>query len=295
MLPALSRLPDIRALIDGKNYFILYSPRQSGKTTVINAAVDRINDEGKYCALYHSLKSLSEITDKDEAMSMLIGDLEKALNMSDFNALQDFSNDSFWLDVKAKSYFKYSSVSVWLNSLCKKLDKDLVVFFDDTDCLNEQVLFSFLSQLRKGFTVRDTVPFPRSIALIGLRYIRGYNVKLRDESGSLGPIIPFNIITEALTLDDFTLSEIRTLYVQHTEATTGQVFEEGAIQRTWHWSEGQPWLVNALTSHVVEKILDNDHNPAITAGHIDQAADYLIRRRGDTHIDSLMALISEPG
>jgi hypothetical protein len=95
-----------------------------------------------------------------------------------------------------------------------------------------------------------------------------------------------------LTLANFTKDEIKALYGQHTEAT-GQVFEEKAILRAWYWSEGQPWLSNALAREAVVEILKNNYSQPVTGELIDQAAETLIIRR-DTHIDSLLARLSEP-
>jgi hypothetical protein len=111
-------------------------------------------------------------------------------------------------------------------------------------------------------------------------------------SESMGTASPFNIITEALTLPNFTLDEVKVLYAQHTEAT-GQVFMDEALERAWYWSEGQPWLVNALARQVVENVLARDYGPTINSDHIDKAADNLMKRR-DTHIDSLLARLHEP-
>jgi hypothetical protein len=148
-----------------------------------------------------------------------------------------------------------------------------------------------LAQLRDGYIERDTTPFPRSIALIGMRNIRDYKADVRPDSETLGSGSPFNI-AEALTLANFTQEEINALYGQHTKAT-GQVFSDEAVQKAWYWSEGQPWLVNALAREAVGKILGKNYGPAITEGLIDQAADNLMKRR-DTHIDSLLARLSEP-
>ncbi len=45
--------PELHRLIDGKKYFVMHAPRQSGKTTLLRAIVDRLNSgegEGKYQA-----------------------------------------------------------------------------------------------------------------------------------------------------------------------------------------------------------------------------------------------------
>ncbi|MDR2198778.1 MAG: hypothetical protein LBR53_04880 [Deltaproteobacteria bacterium] len=164
---------------------------------------------------------------------------------------------------------------IWLRALCERLDKNLVLFFDEVDALFGDALLSFLSQLRDGFVDRDLSHFPRSIALIGLRNMRNHKLQIAPEDQFLGYASPFNIIKKSLTLQNFTLNQIASLYSQHTEAS-GQVFQEESIQRSFLWSEGQPWLVNALACEVVEEILNNDYKIDINASHIDLAADNLI-------------------
>ena len=52
MLPALDRLPGIRELVAGGNYFVIHAPRQTGKTTALQALVQEINEKGDAFALY---------------------------------------------------------------------------------------------------------------------------------------------------------------------------------------------------------------------------------------------------
>jgi hypothetical protein len=125
-----------------------------------------------------------------------------------------------------------------------------------------------------------------------MRNIRDYIASEHPEASGQHLASPFNIVAERLTLADFTQDEIGRLYRQHTEAT-GQVFEDEAIARAWHWSEGQPWLVNALAYEIVSRRLQDDHAVAVTGELVDQAAKELIRR-GDTHIDSLLERLTEP-
>jgi hypothetical protein len=48
---------EIRDLIDREKYFVLHAPRQSGKTTMLNAIVDRLNREGKYMAMVFNVEA----------------------------------------------------------------------------------------------------------------------------------------------------------------------------------------------------------------------------------------------
>jgi hypothetical protein len=238
------------------------------------------------------METLQVVSDSTKAMLSLVNVLYEALRNSKAEALIAMADNVFWSTVTALHSFNSLSVKVLLTELCKKLDKGLVIFFDEADTLADRALISFLSQLRDGYVNRAKVPFPRSIALVGLRDIRDYKVRIRPEAKSLGSSSPFNIITDTLTLPNFTLDEIRVLYSQHTEAT-GQAFTDEARPSAWYWSEGQPWLVNALARQAVDKILAGDYGQAVTASHIDEAADILMRRR-DTHIDSLLARLQEP-
>lgn len=51
LLDPLGRLGDIRNLIDDKQYFVVYAPRQSGKTTTIDALAKQLTAEGRYTAI----------------------------------------------------------------------------------------------------------------------------------------------------------------------------------------------------------------------------------------------------
>ncbi|MDR1534140.1 MAG: ATP-binding protein [Planctomycetota bacterium] len=180
----------------------------------------------------------------------------------------------------------------YLSIFCRALDKPLIIFFDEADCLSGQTLITFLRQLRNGYINRAKAPFPWSIALVGMRDIRDFKAEVRSGSESLVGASPFNVVTEALTLSNFTAEQVGELYRQHSEAT-GQIFQPEAIERAWYWTEGQPWLVNALARQVVEKDLKRDYSFPVTAEHIDGAADTLLKRR-DTHIDSLLERLKEP-
>ena len=63
MLPALARMPQIRRLVEQEMYFAIHAPRQTGKTTAVQALVDEINAKGERYALYCTLETLQNATD----------------------------------------------------------------------------------------------------------------------------------------------------------------------------------------------------------------------------------------
>jgi hypothetical protein len=179
-----------------------------------------------------------------------------------------------------------------LVAYCRTLDKPLVIFFDESDCLSNGTLITFLRQLREGYVNRGDIPFVHSIALVGMRNIRDYKSRIRPDSATLGSASPFNIVTKALNLRNFTAAEVAELYTQHT-TEIGQVFEPQAVDYAFEQTQGQPWLVNAVARECVEEINKRDYVTPITQSMAEQAVQNIILARG-THVDSLLERLKEP-
>lgn len=112
-----------------------------------------------------------------------------------------------------------------------------------------------------------------------------------DEFRPVGTSSPFNIKVESIRLRNFNADEVTRLYEQHS-AATGQQFTAEAKANAFEFSQGQPWLVNALAYQAVDH-LAVDPRQTIDVGLIEAAKEELIRRR-DTHLDSLVHRLREP-
>jgi len=276
---------DISGLIEKGQYFVLHAARQTGKTTLLLDLWEKINAGGRFYALYCSLEMLQEAVDPQKSMPTLIDIMQNALRRSKVPHWEEFG----------KNINKDAPLTLLnreLGKLCGILDRPLVIFFDEADCLSDLTLISFLRQLRDGYVGRNMEPFAHSIALVGMRNIRDFKVHIRPESQTLGSASPFNVITKAMTLSNFTEDEIKALYKQHTDET-GQVFEKDAVDLVWRETRGQPWLVNAIAREVVEDQLGDDHSKPVTAAGVAAAIQTIILRR-DVHIDSLLDKLQDP-
>ena len=291
MLPALDRLPGIRELVAGGNYFVVHAPRQTGKTTALKALVREVNEKGDMFAVYCTLETLQGATDLDDTMTKIVKLLRRgALAVP---ALADLLGDpNTALTISQEPGWTVTAVADTLTTICRKADKPVVVFFDEADCLVGNVLISFLRQLRDGYVNRKEIPTPKSVALVGMLDVRDYKAQIRPDGESLGQISPFNIIAEDMLIPNFVESDIRTLYAQHT-AETGQVFADGVVEDVWRLTRGQPWLVNAIAHECVAKIHAFRYAEPITVADVEAAKEAIIRRR-DTHVDSLMERMREP-
>jgi hypothetical protein len=284
MISSEHRCRGVAELIDQNQYFVIHAARQSGKTTLLLDLAQKLNEAGKYYALYVSLESAQGIIDPEKGIPAIISAIQKEITYNRY--LPKYS-------LTADQYLNEFSVVLGkcLTEFCMKMDKPLVILFDEADCLSNGTLISFLRQLREGYVNRSRIPFLHSVGLIGMRNIRDYKGKIREERETLGSASPFNIVTEALTLQNFTQEEIEQLYAQHTEAT-GQIFSIDVIQKVYDYTQGQPWLVNAIAREIVVKMLENDPTRAVLAEHIGRAVETIIQRR-DTHIDSLLERLKE--
>jgi len=274
---------ELMDLIDEEQYFVIHASRQSGKTTLLWEMADRINAAGDYYAAYCSLEAIEAFTEPEKGIPAIVERLRLALR--DGGMPDGFAADS--VGVGVTSVLRDS-----LTAYCKTLSKPLIILFDEADCLSNGTLITFLRQLRDGYVSRrGGVPFVRSVALVGMRNIRDYKGRIREDSTTLGSASPFNIMKESLNLRNFTNAEVAELYAQHT-AETGQVFEQQAADYVFEQTQGQPWLVNAIACECVEKITKKDYTIPVTQSMAEQAVQNIVLARS-THFDSILERLKE--
>jgi hypothetical protein len=284
MLSPERRLPSVRELIDRKLYYILHAPRQSGKTTLVEALAKSLTEEGRFVALHATCETGQMAGDDIErgVRAVLRGIEMKAVRLPE--EIRPEPLDRF------EAVEPESRLATYLSAWCQRSGRPVVLFLDEIDALHDGTLLSVLRQLRANYSDRPA-RFPQSVALIGLRDVRDYRVRIREDKDSLGTSSPFNIKVESLTLRNFTADEVAELYEQHT-AETGQLFTPEAKALAYELTRGQPWLVNALARQAVEVLVPDSRQP-VDAPQIDRAKEILIERR-DTHLDSLIDRLREP-
>ncbi len=278
----LPRLVGIRELIDGRHYFIIHAPRQTGKTTYLYALMHQLNGEGKYTALQVNIQAAASGRDAEHAMQIAAATIyRQATRYLPTSERPPVVND------ETTQFGLQGYLSQWASHN----PKPLVLFLDEADSLQDELFLALLRQLRSEFEARPT-GFPQSIALVGLRDVRDYKIRLRPDRNSLGTGSPFNVKTKSLFMLGFTEAEVNALLDQHTQET-GQRFSADVTREIYRLTQGQPWLTNALANQIVSDVLKNDYSQPITLAHVIQAKEELIQRR-DTHLDSLIDKLREP-
>ena len=275
-------------LIKKKYYFILHAPRQSGKTTAIIEFVKHLNLEKNYKALYLSTEPAhGSSNDLKESIRAL---LEEFRDQIRFFLPEETIALNYLNNVLKKRTLTKTAVLSFLRFWAQESTKPLAIFLDEFDGLVGDTLITLLKQFRTGYTHRPQ-NFPQTICLIGVRDLRDYKIKTRDQE-ELGILYsPFNIKAESLLLPDFSLENVKTLYHQHTQET-GQSFTDEAIEYAFNQTQGQPWLVNALAYQACFRDIQN-RSQQITLDIMQKAKEALIKRC-DTHIDALLDKLLEP-
>ena len=280
-------LAEIFTLIARKKYFVLHAPRQTGKTSILLALQDRLNAEGEYRCLYVNVEGGQAAgEDTARAMQVLLGQLA--------SRSRDILHDDFVDRVRA-AYMQNEGPEGVLGEVLVRWSaaspKPLVLLIDEIDTLIGDTLISVLRQLRANYDRRPH-HFPQSVILCGVRDVRDYQIYSSREGTHVKGGSAFNIKAESLRLGDFSEGEVRELLAQHT-AERGQAFEDGAVERIWALTCGQPWLVNALAYEACFRSeTGHDRSRPIHVDSIDEARETLILRRV-THLDQLAQTLSE--
>ncbi len=286
-LPPLSRidLDNVLLLIEQQKYFVLHAPRQTGKTSVLLALMERLNREGRYSCLYANIEAAQAYRgDVDAAMHTVVTQIAAAAALY----LQDGRLRTWALTALEEQ--GGSALNTLLSGWAQQNDKPIVLLLDEVDALVGDTLISLLRQIRAGYTQRPHA-FPQTVVLCGVRDVRDYRIHSPGQDIITGGSA-FNIKAESLRLGNFSAAEIAVLYRQHTEET-GQEFADGVLAQVWNLTQGQPWLVNALGYEACFKMkAGRDRTQPITMEQIAEAKENLIQRR-ETHLDQLADKLRE--
>lgn len=252
---------DLKTMVDQGRFFSIFAPRQSGKTTFFEGVRDQLHSESTYIAIILSFEKYSELDKtrfygliEEELYPQLLGRLE-AVRCDKTNQVKQFLNRHHLCD-----HISFGQLFEELNRLIQF--KKIVIFIDEFDGIPLKELGNFLNTLRSLYQKYKKIKQKAlySIGLIGIRNITKLIV---------GGVSPFNI-ADQVDLPPFSFDNVKNLYAQYTEETN-QPFSPEAVQRIYHETSGQPWLVNRLGTILtidvkpatVEPLDENDVEKAI--------------------------------
>jgi len=145
-IPPLERLDlaGVWTLIEQKKYFVLHTPRQTGKTSALLALRDLLNADGRYrCAYVNVEGGQAGREDTQRVMQTILGELALCAR----EALQDEFVEEIWFDALQR-YGPDGALRQVLSRWAGADAKPLVLLIDEIDSLIGDSLLSVLRQLR---------------------------------------------------------------------------------------------------------------------------------------------------
>ena len=269
---------------EGK-YVVLFAPRQTGKTTFFQAALETL-------VVGNAVPSQAESASKFTYFPIQLNfDVYKNTAVADFylNLYQDICEEieslfqrrggspsealiQFLADTKLTDHH---AMRRFFRNLARFLTpQKFVLIIDEFDGIPPAALSDFLHTLRHIY-IAGKPRCPHSVGIIGVKSIAQLNY---DRS-----ISPFNIQDE-FQLPNFTLEQVQELLGQYTDEVR-QPFVPEVIASIHKQTAGQPVLVNRFAQILTEE-LEVPKTEPITMAHFSEAHTELLHGQ-NTNIEHL--------
>lgn len=256
--------------VEQGKYIVLFAPRQTGKTTFFQAALEALaassipatQQESASELTYFPIQLNFDIY-KNLALSVFYGHLYEQIQEEIETVFQKrgaMPSEALHQFLEDTTLTNHLSMLSFFKRFARFLGNQQVVFvIDEFDGIPEVAVSDFLHTLRHIY-IAGKPRCPHSVGIIGVKSIAQLNY---DRS-----ISPFNIQDE-FHLPNFTLEQVQELLGQYTEEV-GQPFVPEVIAAIHKQTDGQPVLVNRFAQILTEE-LDIPKTEPITMPHFSEA------------------------
>lgn len=288
-----SRLALVKRMIDGGEYFVISKARQYGKTTLLRALSEYLEEDYLVISLDFQNIESEEYTNGSTFVRALTREINKRIQkvteISDDvkGRLHDLSNGTNY-NVRMAEMF--ACFSEW----CDNSEKPVVLIIDEIDtAANNQVFLDFLAQLRAAYLDSDKTATFQSVILAGVYDIRNIRRKIRPEDEHKQNS-PWNIASDFDVDMSFSSDDIAgMLYTYEADYNTGMDIRKIA-DIIYDYTSGYPFLVSRICKLIDERVGSRDYNKADawTEEGLQEALKILLTER-NTLFESLIAKLTE--
>ena len=255
-----AELADFVMRVKEGRYIVIFAPRQTGKTTFFQRALDVFADEEPayfpiplnfeeyegctpsvfYTSLYEDIREEIEniFERRGEVLSEILMEFLENAEITDHLSMRRF----------------FRKFSRFLD------DQRVILIIDEFDGIPKEAVKGFLHSLRRIYVSNVISRCPHSVGIVGVKSITQLNY---DRT-----ISPFNIQDE-FDLPNFTFEQVQELLGQYTEEV-GQAFVPKVIESIHKQTAGQPVLVNRFAQILTEEF-DIPKTEPITMAHFSTA------------------------
>ena len=289
-----SRLALVKRMIDGGEYFVISKARQYGKTTLLRALSEYLEEDYLVISLDFQNIESEEYTNGSTFVHALTREINKRIQkvteISDDvkGRLHDLSNGTNY-NVRMAEMF--ACFSEW----CDNSEKPVVLIIDEIDtAANNQVFLDFLAQLRAAYLDSDKTATFQSVILAGVYDIRNIRRKIRPEDEHKQNS-PWNIASDFDVDMSFSSDDIAgMLYTYEADYNTGMDIRKIA-DIIYDYTSGYPFLVSRLCKFMDEKLIGTavfkDKKSVWTKEGVQEAVKRLITEK-NTLFESLIGKLN---
>jgi hypothetical protein len=255
-----AELADFIMRVKEGRYIVIFAPRQTGKTTFFQRALDVFADEeSAYFPISLNFEEYEGCTPSVFYSGLHADICEEIENV--FARRGEGFSEAVAAFLKNTEITDHFSMRRFFGQFSNCLDDQRVILIiDEFDGIPKEAVRGFLHSLRRVYVSNSPSRCPYSVGIVGVKSITQLNY---DRS-----ISPFNIQDE-FNLPSFTLAQVQELLGQYTEEV-GQAFAPEVSESIHKQTAGQPVLVNRFAQILTEE-LDIPKTETINRGHFAQA------------------------
>lgn len=232
---------------EGGHYITVWAPRQTGKTWVMQEAVQEIKKMNDYEVGIFSIGSVKKEKNEKEVISAFVEKLSEVFQ-KEFPSLEKIRHTP---TLFTKKYFQ----------------KPVILIIDEFDSLEEDFINDFANIFREIFSSRSNETDKKSkekthllhgLALVGVRSVLG----IENVTGS-----PFNV-QRSLHIPNLTYEEVGGMFTWY-EKDSQQTVEKNTIDQLYHETNGQPGLTGWF-GELLTEMYNKEKDKAITRENFEE-------------------------
>ncbi len=281
----------LKKMIADGMYFVVYAPRQMGKTTTLSNMLVELEKESHVIGILLDFEIHQNVE-----ITKFYSEVKKSLDEQILRKLSRREPDKLG---EVKSFIgsiemsdKYSFQDYFKGLTDRLSDYHISVVIDEFEGCPDEAMKDFLFMLRSFYISKNLGGNFQNLnfCLVGIRDLTQLTV---------GTISPFNIAF-SLHIENFTVDEVKELYGQYAQES-GQEFLPEAIAFIYEKTLGQPFLANRMAIIIIDE-LGLDHSTAITMERAQRAYESLvmednnnfktIKRHAQDYRDELLKIIA---
>ncbi len=247
------RLAEIKAMIDAGKFFSITKARQYGKTTILRALADFLQDDYIVVSIDFQNIESDEFADGSSFVHAFAREMNRKICR--YKEIPDEIRKSLVLlsDYRVQNT-RLAELFFCFSDWCRQSVKPIILIIDEVDyASNNQVFLDFLAQLRAAYLDRYETATFQSVILAGVYDIRSIKSKIQADEDQLENS-PWNIAADFLVDMSFSVGDIVGMLEEYEmDYHTGMDMNRiaGLIYK---YTSGYPYLVSRLCNLMDERI-----------------------------------------